>query len=307
MNAVDYNALRPFSASMWASIQSAVGASADGIPGPKTADAIRRFQRRHRSKLEPDRRARFGSADGKIGYKTAKALGLDPASLWGFEVQAERHAGRELGIDVSFRQKRVRWGEVLDAGVRFAWLRCSQWREVPGRPRDFIDSTYAANSHACGALQLPWGAYHVVQISRDEAWSSPREEAAQIWRALGDVAPPWGVALDLEQSILRQVRKTRSARWVSSWLVELVGLVEAQGHETCLYVSAPGQRYLEPRAALVDRSRWIVDYQARGATWLDEPGLATGWGESPWEWRQVCETGRVPGIDHKCDLNIMRS
>ena len=64
--AVSYNKKRGYSKAKWMEIQSKVGATADGSPGPKTAQAIANWQQSHGLK-----------ADGKCGPGTLAAMGLD--------------------------------------------------------------------------------------------------------------------------------------------------------------------------------------------------------------------------------------
>ncbi|MEA2192770.1 MAG: hypothetical protein QOI73_2891, partial [Solirubrobacteraceae bacterium] len=53
-----------------AAVQAALGIEADGVLGPGTRRAVRRFQRSHALKV-----------DGRLGPRTLRALGIDPADL----------------------------------------------------------------------------------------------------------------------------------------------------------------------------------------------------------------------------------
>ncbi|HWC26645.1 MAG TPA: transglycosylase family protein [Solirubrobacteraceae bacterium] len=60
-----------------AAAQRALGVAADGIVGPRTRRATRRFQRRHRL-----------TVDGVIGPQTLKALGIEPRAVAGARARA---------------------------------------------------------------------------------------------------------------------------------------------------------------------------------------------------------------------------
>lgn len=68
-SAVKYNKSRGYSGSLWREIQSKVGTTADGDPGPKTARAIAVWQQNHGI-----------AVDGKCGPGTLQTMGLSSSS-----------------------------------------------------------------------------------------------------------------------------------------------------------------------------------------------------------------------------------
>jgi len=94
--AVRYNRGRGFSVAQVRTIQQKVGAAADGVIGPKTCQAVARFQR-----------ARGLAVDGKIGPQTQGALGVKPsaaAPMNGSNAQKLAHARQRaaaLGLRIT--------------------------------------------------------------------------------------------------------------------------------------------------------------------------------------------------------------
>jgi GH25 family lysozyme M1 (1,4-beta-N-acetylmuramidase) len=239
--------------------------------------------------------------DGKPGRKTLKALELDVGRFFSLAGFMARHPGRRWGIDVSFHQKGIRWDEVAAAGVEWSYLRCTQ--------RTFKDSFFHRNVQGCEREGIPWGCYQVTEPWRDGKLVSIEKELITLLRHLGDRRGSLPLAIDIEQSNLKDAVKAGwSKARITDWMLELKAGMELEGIAPILYISAEGQKYIQPVSELVDASWWIVDYIARGdfRTWHDAPTLAPGWEAAPWRWRQVCEEGSVPGIAGAVDLNIAR-
>ena len=64
-SAVAYNRARPYSKADWRKIQATIGAGADGVPGPGTAQKVAAFQKE-----------RGLEADGKVGAGTLEAMNV---------------------------------------------------------------------------------------------------------------------------------------------------------------------------------------------------------------------------------------
>ena len=101
--AVSYNKKRGYSASLWKQIQSKVGTTADGDPGPKTAKAIASWQKSNGL-----------SADGKCGPGTLQAMGLkSDAGSGGGDIGPSDGAtgtGKINGHTKNYKQYSNPWG-----------------------------------------------------------------------------------------------------------------------------------------------------------------------------------------------------
>ena len=144
-----------------ASLQAALGATADGKFGPATAAALRNWQTAHGL-----------AADGVAGPATLAALGVAPA----------------LGVDLSHWQASVDGKALAAGGVRFAYLKATQGAGG-------VDRTFAKRRQELRAAGIPVGAYAFAVPVKD----SPEATAAHLVATVGPLAPGELVpALDLE-------------------------------------------------------------------------------------------------------------
>ena len=186
------------------------------------------------------------------------------------------------GIDVSHHQGEIDWKRVAGAGIRFAYLKASEGR-------DLRDPRFRHNWDAAAKAGLARGAYHFFTFC-----SPGREQAEHFLR----VAKPSEGALTpvADVEFRGNCTRWRSLAVVREELASFVAAVErAWGTPPILYVTPDSyERVLAGGFAAYPI--WIRSLASEPAR--DAYG---GW----WIW-QYSETGRVPGVAGPVDLDLLR-
>lgn len=186
------------------------------------------------------------------------------------------------GIDVSHHQGEIDWAKVAGAGVRFAYLKATEGR-------DLRDPRFDANWKAAAASGIARGAYHFFTFC-----SPGREQAVHF---------------------LRTVPATRGALTPVAD-VEFVGNCKGYGSlervrgELRGFLDAVAERWGAPPILYVTPDSWdrvIAGRFGEHPVWirsvLAEPPADAFGGWLIW---QFSETGRVPGVRGPVDLNVLR-
>ena len=191
------------------------------------------------------------------------------------------------GIDVSHWQYDIDWSEVKRSGVRFAFIKAT---EFPDKKTElFIDNKLADNKRGASENGIYWGAYHFFRTHID-----PLTQAIAFCETVGEFnsLPP---VIDLEVAGSRGERLNYK---VSQFLEEVEKI---SGRLPILYTSGGFWRsYMTyEKISHTDWARkyplWIAQYTSY---W---PSPLYPW--AGWDFWQHSDSGKIPGIKTEVDLN----
>lgn len=187
------------------------------------------------------------------------------------------------GVDVSNHQAFVSWGAVAMSGRTFAYLKASEGRT-------FVDRYFASNYRNVQSQDMIAGAYHFarpgtsakLQVDNFLAVYKPK---------VGDLIP----CLDVE--VTDGLNATAMAYWIKDFVTEYYNRTKIY---PIIYTS-PG--WWNGEVADNDASRYVV---AHCPLWIahwgvSRPSLPRGW--KTWTVWQFTSSGRVPGVNGRCDEN----
>lgn len=195
--------------------------------------------------------------------------------------------GSRLGIDVSFYQGEIDWQQVAEAGVEFAMIRLGHRGYETGDLN--TDDRFSANLSGARAAGLDVGVYFFSQaVSEGEA----REEAEYVLSLLQGTALEMPVVFDWEYVSSEARTGTVGRDTLTKCTKAFCQTVEAAGYTPMVYFNwHQGQEMLD-LTELTDYEFWLAMYD----TAMDFPYKVRMW--------QYTESGHVPGIEGKVDLNL---
>jgi lysozyme len=253
-------------------LQDNLHISTDGTFGPKTAAAVKNYQK-----------SKSLSVDGIAGPVTLSEIGISV----------------HLGIDVSHWNGNVRWGDVDPDKIKFVWTKISQGV-------DYTDPSAERNLQGCRENGIRVGGYHFPSPQIGGS-NDPKLEVQDFLKYYGGCIPAGDMlpVLDLEAGVKGDADHNR--QWALEWLRELeneTGL-RAVVYTAKWYVYS----YLKNNVGdLKDYPLWVADYtepQKDGGRC--NPDDNCGWDEwSVWQWSSK---GKIRGLEstgiRKCDVNWM--
>jgi lysozyme len=191
------------------------------------------------------------------------------------------------GIDVSHWQSEIDWAKVKAAGVKFAFIKVS---EFPlNKITMYVDDKFEYNRTGAEANGIYWGAYHFFRTHID-----PIIQAEAFCKQVGSVTS-LPLVLDLE---VAGCKGSKLVRKVKSF-VETVTSVS--GRKPIIYTSGGFWRPYMTYEKLTDVD-WAVEYPLWMARYTSQwPGNIYPW--SGWDFWQYSDKGRIPGIKTYVDLN----
>ena len=192
------------------------------------------------------------------------------------------------GLDVFHGDGSVDWESVVKVGMEFAYVKATEGITV-------TDSLFAQNWKAMKAVGIMRGAYHFFHPA-----SSAEDQADHFLKIMGNLQPgDLPSALDLEES------SATHDEWPGIQSADRIGLVlrwlkrveNTTGMKAVIYTRKGWVKGNLPGAeALKDHPLWVADF-----TSTDTPLIPPQW--STWTFWQFSETGTVPGINDKVDLD----
>lgn len=186
------------------------------------------------------------------------------------------------GIDVSTWQRKVDWRAVSAAGKSFAYVRVADGTA-------HLDGRLGEHMQGAADAGLLVGTYLFFRASRD-----PIEQARLIasQQHMPGMLPP---VLDLEQSSDGGEPRELVWRHVVTCLEEIERLCGTAIVYTC---ASWWDTWMPRHVSTARRPLWVASYG------VDSPMMPRGWED--WTIWQTSGTGRCPGVEGLCDLNVYR-
>ena len=185
-------------------------------------------------------------------------------------------------MDVSYFQGAVRWEDVSQDGVVFAYAKATGGL-------GFVDPRFTQNWHGMRSEEILRGAYHFFYAAEDG-----KAQAEHFLKTVGPLRPhDLPPMLDVE--VADHTEKDTLVAGVLAWLEH----VETETGRLPMIYTDPGfgDSYLDdPR--LKKYPLWIAEYGPK-VTSVPAP-----WKESGWSIWQHSQAGEVHGISGKVDLDI---
>ena len=193
------------------------------------------------------------------------------------------------GIDVSYHQGPIYWGQVAAAGKRFAFVRATAGTLT-------ADTAYWTNRSGARAAGLAVGSYHFA--NPDAAVNDAGNEASWFLQnaaiGSGDLRP----VLDLETA--NGLSPASMTAWAQTWLSQVSA---ATGVRPIIYTTP---KFWSTSMADTDwfaRNGYAVLWIANWTTASQPAVPAGGWAGNGWSFWQHSSSGVVPGISGAVDLD----
>lgn len=184
------------------------------------------------------------------------------------------------GIDVSYYQGQIDWPTVAAHDVKFAFIRVSDGAT-------FADPLFARNWHQAQRAGIARGAYQYFRPDQDAIVQADLMIAA-VRAEPGELAPV--IDVETDGGLRPGALATRIRVWIDR-------VRDRLGVEPIIYASPDFWRDAVGGAD-IPQHLWVAHYTAQGQC----PRVPPPW--LRWTYWQYSESGRVPGIDTKVDLDI---
>lgn len=214
-----------------------------------------------------------GTSSGSVSTKT----------LFSEVVDAHKNENTEIGIDISKWQGDVDFNALKEAGVEFVIIRVGTSSGINGE--NLVDSKFEQNINGANKAGIPVGVYfYSYANSEDRAIS----DALWVLEQIKDYKVDLPIAFDWENwSFYNEFNL--SFFGLSNMADSFVKTVRDAGYEGMLYSS---KNYLEDIWFKGDYPVWLAHYTTK-----------TNY-EGNYEFWQLCNNGRVAGINGDVDINI---
>ncbi len=198
------------------------------------------------------------------------------------------------GIDVSHHNGTIDWGEVKDAGMKFAFAKASEGTT-------FVDPQFAANRAGAAAHHIAFGGYHFARPGGSTSSGIKADAKAEADHFVDTVSPATGdllPVLDLETSGGLSIAGLQA--WTWGFLDEMVARI----HEKPIIYSGNyfWATYMGDTTQYADagyKLLWVPH-------WTDAPQPrvpAKNWGGRGWTFWQYSNCGHVPGVQGCADMD----
>jgi lysozyme len=192
------------------------------------------------------------------------------------------------GIDVSYHQGSIDWGQVASSGTRFAFIRATAGTLT-------ADTAYQANRSGARAAGVAVGSYHFANpdTAPNDALNEANWFLANATVASGDLVP----VLDFETA--NGLDAVFLATWAQTWLDRVQAVT---GARPLIYTNSSFWSASMANSDAFGRSGyglWIASW-----TTAAQPTVpAASWGGAGWTFWQHSSAGAVPGIAGAVDLD----
>ncbi|MEK8017772.1 MAG: glycoside hydrolase family 25 protein [Candidatus Parabeggiatoa sp.] len=186
------------------------------------------------------------------------------------------------GIDVSYYQGVVKWDDVKQQGINFAFAKATGGNT-------YTDPEFANNWHSIRAEGVIRGAYHFF-YPHDDATTQANHFIATLKGQGGLISGDLPPVLDVE--ITDSKSSSQIVQGMTTWLTVVE---KALGCTPIIYVSSSfANEHLGD--SFRNYPLWIANY-----TTHDKPTLPNAW--SLWSLWQYSETGQITGVDGAVDVD----
>lgn len=211
------------------------------------------------------------------------------------------------GIDVSKWQGKIDWQQVYNAGYRFVFVKVAGRGTITGEL--YFDDRYKENLKGAADAGLNVGVYIFSQaITEREAL----EEASLVINAIRGYNITYPVVFDWETGVTSSGRKYRSnaAALTNAEMTKIVNTfinaVESAGYEAMVYGNSYDLSLFDITSVSARTKVWYARYWSyyRYNDNYFTPGKQVPETNFPYEIWQYKDTGVVPGISEKVDMNV---
>lgn len=226
-------------------------------------------------------------------YENLPVSRLD-ADLFTFDGKYITYTGGEYaverGIDVSFYQGQIDWGQVAGDGIDFAMIRAGYRGYSEGGL--FIDDCFESNIQGALENSIGVGIYFFSQATSEQ---EARQEARFVLELIDGYEIAYPVAFDWEYMLHEESARTNGMTGdeITQCCKAFCEIIEDAGYEPAVYFN---------------RRQGYFDYslgELEGLTfWISAPGTAQDFYYECAIWQYSFE-GRVAGIDENVDLNLL--
>lgn len=200
----------------------------------------------------------------------------------------------KLGIDVSSHQGNIDWKKVKDSGVDFVIIRLG-YRGYGESGKILIDKYFEKHYEGARAAGLEVGVYFFSQaINLDEV----KEEAEFVFKNIEDKEISYPIVYDLEKIKDNSARTDNlTIEEITNMSLEFCKLVEEKGYTPSVYGNSKTFTTKMELEKFNKYNKWYAGYPEAGN--YDYPLY-------PYEFDlwQYTETGTIPGVNTKVDINI---
>ncbi len=195
-----------------------------------------------------------------------------------------------LGVDVSYHQGEINWTKVKEAGYTFAYIRLG-YRGYSKSGTLNVDTRYRENIVGAKAAGLQVGVYFFSQAISD---AEAIEEANFVLENVKGYRLDLPIVFDPESIPDANARTDGvSGRVFTSNAMAFFQTIEKAGYSGMLYSNARWEALMFDMGLLKNYPIWYADYGKTPRT----PYAFNIW--------QYTESGKVPGIKGRTDINVM--
>ena len=191
------------------------------------------------------------------------------------------------GIDVSTHQGIIDWRQVKESGIQFAIIRTG-YGDVLSNPNQ-VDKQFHANMKQAIVNGISVGVYHFSYAGTEAA---ARREAEGVLSLIKDYSLTYPVYFDYEYDSDRLAGKLGKTQ-LTNVAIAFMDRIREAGYQTGVYTNLDFVRNRYDMPKLEKYELWLAHYGT------DTPGVPCGL-------HQTSESGSVPGIKGKVDLDIDR-
>lgn len=271
-----------------------------GLEDPNTQEAVTAGGEQIRQ-TEDGKYYSFEDADGTV-YEAPlldevpactydfSCLSTDDRTGWKSFHDKENHISARPGIDVSeFQGEKIDWKKVRESGIEFVMIRLG-YRAYGESGALVLDAMYEQNIKGAREAGLDVGVYFFSQaVSAAEAV----EEAEFVLDHIRGYDITCPVVYDTEEIKWDTARTdSNTNQEYTNYCKVFCDTIEASGYDPMIYANMKWMAFTLDMSQLTEYDFWYADYHDRPQCPYD------------YEMWQYSESGSVPGINTKVDLNL---